>query len=61
MLECTTGNFDQPTDSWMAKCQRVDKFVPGVYAARMTGILLPEDQALLEERGIPMRGGKNDD
>lgn len=62
VLECTTGNYDgaiamvNPSDSWVAKYQRVDRFTPGVYAARMTGLLLPEDQEMLEDRGIPVRG-----
>lgn len=66
VLECTTSNFDgaiamiQPSDSWVAKYQRIDKFTPGLYAARMTGLLLPEDQDMLEEKGIPIRG-KDDD
>jgi len=48
VLECTSSNFDgmvammRPTDSWVARWQRIDKFAKGIYAIRVYG-LLPED------------------
>ncbi|KAK4695317.1 transcription elongation factor SPT4, partial [Phenoliferia sp. Uapishka_3] len=45
VMEVTTGQFDgtialiSPTKSWVAKWQRNDKHLPGVYAVRVSGTL----------------------
>lgn len=35
-------SIDKPTESWIAKWLRLDKYVPGVYATKVVGDL-PED------------------
>jgi len=66
VLECTTGTFDgaiaivQPDESWVAKFQRLERCVPGLYAARTTGQLIPDDEEKLEERGYIIRGKDED-
>ncbi|KAK4964368.1 transcription elongation factor spt4 [Elasticomyces elasticus] len=48
VLECTSTVFEgmmtitEPAKSWVAKWQRLDGYVPGVYAVKVVGIL-PED------------------
>jgi transcription elongation factor SPT4 len=57
--ECTTTNFEgvmaliQPEASWAAQWQRIERFTPGLYAIRVTG--MPPDDVLdeLDRRGIP--------
>jgi len=58
---CTTTSFDgmiamiNPEASWVARWQRIDKYVRGVYAIRVTG-RVPEDVLdELEARGINYR------
>ncbi|PWN53274.1 putative SPT4-transcription elongation protein [Violaceomyces palustris] len=47
VAECTTANFDgviamlRPEDSWVAKWQRIEKRLPGLYAVKVVG-RLPE-------------------
>lgn len=56
VIRCTTSNYDglialiRPEESWVAKWQRIEKRVPGLYAVKTEGNL-PQD---LQER---MRGG----
>lgn len=45
----------QPTSSWVARWQRVDKFVPGLYAMRVGGQLPEEFMEMLADRGIDYR------
>ncbi|KAH8930019.1 transcription initiation Spt4 [Atractiella rhizophila] len=67
VLECTTGTYDgaialiNPEDSWVAKWQRINKFVPGLYAVRLTGSLPDDIQDELRERRIPIRGSAAED
>ena len=58
VLDCTTANFtgfvavSSPSESWVAKWLRMDKFAKGVYAMRVNGTL-PEDLVdVLNDRGI---------
>ncbi|BGO90771.1 hypothetical protein NBRC10512_002849 [Rhodotorula toruloides] len=67
VLSCTTGQFDgviaaiNPEESWVAKWQRNDKHVPGVYAVRVTGQLPDEIVYDLEGRGIAVHSREMDD
>nr|CDI56756.1 probable SPT4-transcription elongation protein [Melanopsichium pennsylvanicum 4] len=48
VAECTTSNFDgmismlRPEESWVAKWQRIEKRLPGLYAVKVVG-RLPEN------------------
>lgn len=56
--DCTSANFNgvigltDPAKSWVAKWQRLDKYVPGLYAVQVVGSVPPEVIAELESRGI---------
>lgn len=58
VVECTSQVFEgvitiaNPTTSWVAKWQRLDKFVPGVYAAKVIGQLPEEVLASMEDAGV---------
>ncbi|KAJ3135734.1 transcription elongation factor spt4 [Geranomyces variabilis] len=61
VMSCTSGQFDgiiaqtQPSESWVARWQRTDKFQRGMYAIRVSG-QLPEDvQNMLYQAGIKYR------
>ncbi|KAK3060900.1 transcription elongation factor spt4, partial [Coniosporium uncinatum] len=47
--DCTSGVFEglislaDPAQSWVAKWQRLDTYVPGLYAVKVVGTL-PEDK-----------------
>ncbi|KAF2084737.1 transcription elongation factor spt4 [Saccharata proteae CBS 121410] len=41
-----------PTQSWVARWQRLDKYLPGNYAVKVVGLLPDEFQDRLEEAGI---------
>lgn len=56
--ECTSSVFEgtialsDPKTSWVARWQRVDKYVPGVYAVKVVG-QLSEDRILeAQEAGV---------
>lgn len=58
VAECTSQVFEgaitvaDPSKSWVARWQRIDGYVPGVYAAKVVGIL-PEDVIVaIEEAGL---------
>lgn len=61
VLNCTSANFDgligmmSPHDSWVAKWQRVDQLVPGVYAVSVSGSLSSRAIRELRARGINYR------
>ncbi|KEI40700.1 uncharacterized protein L969DRAFT_85917 [Mixia osmundae IAM 14324] len=67
VLQCTTGTFEgvvasvKPQESWVAKFSRIENFIPGAYALRMTGQLDQETQEALEEAGRYIRGRPEDD
>ena len=42
----------EPTQSWVAKWQRLDGYVPGVYATKVTGLLPEEIISAVEEAGV---------
>ena len=42
----------RPTDSWVSKWQRIDKFCKGIYAIQVQGELPEEVLAVLEQKGI---------
>ncbi|KAI4151374.1 MAG: hypothetical protein LQ340_003546 [Diploschistes diacapsis] len=56
--ECTSQVFEglitlaDPTTSWVARWQRLDKYVPGVYAVKVMGILPDEVLQQMEDSGI---------
>lgn len=56
--ECTSEVFEglitlaDPSRSWVAKWQRLDTYVKGVYAMKVSGKLSAEVLAILEEEGI---------
>eukprot|EP00243_Klebsormidium_subtile_P006456 TRINITY_DN2747_c0_g1_i1.p2 TRINITY_DN2747_c0_g1~~TRINITY_DN2747_c0_g1_i1.p2 ORF type:complete len:122 (-),score=15.36 TRINITY_DN2747_c0_g1_i1:631-996(-) len=57
VLECTTHNFSgvialmHPDASWVARYQRIGKFVPGCYAVHVAEPMSEELQTLCEDRG----------
>ena len=68
--ECTSQVFEglinlaDPKTSWVARWQRLDKYVPGVYAVKVVGLLPEEVLAQMEDRGIryiPRDGSALDD
>ncbi|GAA6031175.1 hypothetical protein JCM8097_004041 [Rhodosporidiobolus ruineniae] len=67
VLMCTTGQFDglialiEPKESWVAKWQRNEKHLPGVYAVRVTGQLPEEIVEDLEARGVTVHSREMDD
>ncbi|KAL1306560.1 hypothetical protein AAFC00_005248 [Neodothiora populina] len=63
--ECTSQVYEglitlsDPTSSWVARWQRLEGYVPGVYAVKVTGILPEEIIATIEGAGaryIPRDG-----
>ncbi|PLB43179.1 putative transcriptional elongation protein Spt4 [Aspergillus steynii IBT 23096] len=56
--ECTSQVFEglvtlrDPTTSWVARWQRLDAYVPGTYAVKVTGSLPDEIIASLEDSGV---------
>ncbi|KAF2840291.1 transcription initiation Spt4, partial [Patellaria atrata CBS 101060] len=68
--ECTSQVYEglialtDPATSWVAKWQRLDSFVPGTYAVKVTG-MLPEDVlANMENAGVryfPRDGSKREE
>ena len=59
VMECTSPTFDgivahmKAPKSWVSKWQRLERFLPGLYAVKTFG-RLPEDvEADLEAKGIP--------
>ncbi|KAG0353996.1 Transcription elongation factor SPT4 [Gamsiella multidivaricata] len=61
VMDCTSQHYDgaiavmQPSESWVAKWQRIDKFEKGIYAVQVQG-RLPEDiEDDLESKGIKYR------
>ena len=61
VLECTSANFDgmiaimKPDQSWAARWQGIQTFVPGCYALRVKGTLPSEHAVTLEDNGIRYR------
>ncbi|RKO92284.1 transcription initiation protein spt4 [Blyttiomyces helicus] len=59
--QVTSANFDgvvalmDPSQSWVGKWQRIDKFKPGLYAIRVSGRLPVEMEEALAERGFKYR------
>lgn len=58
VTDCTSSTFDgmtamfQPKGSWLAKFTHINSYVPGIYAAHVTG-RLPEDiEDILTQNGI---------
>ena len=56
--ECTSQVYEglitmgDPQQSWVAKWQRLDGYVPGVYAVKVVGSLPPEVVGAMEDNGI---------
>lgn len=56
--DCTSRVFEglitmpQPTQSWVAKWQRLDGYVPGVYAVKVVGELPRDIVSALEAEGV---------
>ncbi|KAB8237637.1 hypothetical protein ETB97_007916 [Aspergillus alliaceus] len=65
--ECTSQVFEglvtlrDPNTSWVARWQRLDSYVPGTYAVKVTGSLPDEIIASLEDSGVKYipRDGSN--
>ncbi|KAF9585392.1 transcription elongation factor spt4 [Lunasporangiospora selenospora] len=61
VLDCTSQHFDgmiavmQPSESWVARWQRVDKFEKGIYAVSVQGTLPEDIEEELEAKGIRYR------
>jgi len=67
--ECTSQVFEglialaDPTQSWLARWQRLDGYVGGVYAIKVVGMLPDEVKQNIEEAGgryIPRDGSADD-
>ncbi|KAF2755349.1 putative transcriptional elongation protein Spt4 [Pseudovirgaria hyperparasitica] len=53
-----------PTTSWVAKWQRLDSYVAGIYATKVEGILPPDSKAAAARAGvqyIPRDGSATED
>ncbi|RMJ28369.1 transcription elongation factor SPT4 [Aspergillus sp. HF37] len=56
--ECTSQVFEglitvrDPGTSWVARWQRLDSYVPGTYAVKVTGSLPDEVVSSLEDSGV---------
>jgi transcription elongation factor SPT4 len=56
--DCTSRVFEglitmaQPTQSWVAKWQRLEGYVAGVYAVKVVGELHPDMMSVLEGEGV---------
>lgn len=56
--DCTSRLFEglitmsRPKESWVAKWQRLDSYVPGVYAVKVIGMLPNEVLGMLEAEGV---------
>lgn len=68
--DCTSANFNgvisltDPSKSWVAKWQRLDKNVPGLYAVQVIGSVPPEILLEMQSRGVayfPRDGTKEED
>ncbi|MCJ1258568.1 Transcription elongation factor SPT4 [Lignoscripta atroalba] len=68
--ECTSQVYEglitlaDPSQSWVARWQRLDGYVPGVYAVKVVGMLPDEVISHLEDSGvryIPRDGTAQDD
>ncbi|XP_069135118.1 transcription elongation factor SPT4-like [Argopecten irradians] len=61
VYDCTSANFDgmvammSSEDSWVAKWQRIGRFVKGCYALSVTGRLPPGVVRELKRKGIMYR------
>jgi transcription elongation factor SPT4 len=44
--------ISDPSTSWIARYQRLDKYVPGTYAVKVSGVLPDEILQAMEENGI---------
>ncbi|KAI4867225.1 transcription elongation factor spt-4 [Hypoxylon rubiginosum] len=62
---CTSSMYEgsifiaDPKKSWLAKWQRIDSFVPGMYAIKVSGSLPEDMKQLMEDEGhvyIPRDG-----
>ncbi len=55
IIDCTSQVFEglialsEPRKSWVAKWQRLDGYVKGVYATKVNGVLPDEVIALMED------------
>jgi len=70
VLECTSANFHgmiavtDPKASWVARWQRVDRYVPGMYAVQVIGSLSRAWVAELAEAGmryVPRDGSRDEE
>ena len=58
MRDCTSQVYEglitlaEPATSWVARWQRLDKYVPGVYATKVVGTLPEEVLQQLEDSGV---------
>lgn len=61
VYECTSSSFDgiismmSPDDSWVAKWQRINRYVKGCYAVSVTGRLPQGVVNELRSKGVPYR------
>ena len=64
--QCTSANFDgliaimKPPESWAARWQGIQDFVPGCYALRVRGTLPTEHIVTLEDNGIRYKSLEDD-
>jgi transcription elongation factor SPT4 len=68
--DCTSANFNgvislaEPSKSWVAKWQRLEKNVPGLYAVQVVGSVPPEILLEMQSRGVayfPRDGTREED
>ena len=70
IADCTSQVFEglitmsDPGSSWVAKWQRIEGYVPGVYAVKVQGVLPDDVLQTVESAGIryvPRDGSNNDE
>ncbi|KAI9697700.1 MAG: Transcription elongation factor SPT4 [Bogoriella megaspora] len=58
IADCTSQVFEglitlaEPTQSWVAKWQRLEGYVPGVYATKVSGVLPEEAVSAAQDAGV---------
>lgn len=66
VYDCTSSNFDgivaltNPNDSWVAKWQKINRKVRGIYAVSVTGSLPPHMISELKAIGVNYRSSMRD-
>ncbi|CDW59647.1 Spt4 domain containing protein [Trichuris trichiura] len=66
VYDCTSSNFDglianaNPSLSWVAKWQRINRKAPGIYAVSVAGSLPAAIVSELRDQGVPYKPNMRD-